>query len=78
MLPKKVVLVPIQSCRLFHKLEDMVEFTVVKILRRGLPKILILSVMSWMHLRKECWDIPASPGKCSQSCVSKLTFFATF
>ena len=33
---------------LFHKFEDMVEFTVVK--------------------------IPASPGKCSQSCVSKLTF----
>ena len=36
MLHKKVV--PIQSCRLFHKFEDMVEFTVVKILRRGLPK----------------------------------------
>ena len=50
MLPKKVVLVPIQSCRLFHKFEDMVEFTVVKILRSGLPNILILSVMSWMHL----------------------------
>ena len=39
-LPKNVV--PIQSCRLFHKFEDMVEFTVVKILRRGLPNILIL------------------------------------
>ena len=61
MLPKKVVLVPIQSCRLFHKFEDMVEFTVVKVLRRGLPDILILSVMSWMHLRRKCWDIPASP-----------------
>ena len=50
MLPIKVVL--IQSCRLFHKFEDMVELTVVNILRRGLPNILILSVMSWMHLRK--------------------------
>ena len=36
MLPKKVVLAPIQSCRLFHKFEDMVEFTVVKILRSSL------------------------------------------
>jgi len=47
-LAKKVVLVPIQSFRLFHKFEDMVEFTVVKILRRDLPNILILSVMSYM------------------------------
>ena len=53
MLPKKVVLVPIQSCRLFHKFEDMVEFTVVKILRRGLPNILILSVMSWFSALAE-------------------------
>ena len=34
MLPKKVVLVPIQSCRLFLKFEDMAEFTVVQILCR--------------------------------------------
>ena len=42
-----------------------------------LPKILILIVISWIHSHRKCCDVSVSPGQCSQSCVSKLTLFAT-
>ena len=42
-----------------------------------LPKILILNVISWIHSNKKCCRVSASPGQCSQYCVSKLTLFAT-
>ena len=47
------------------------------IVRMGLPKILILVVISWMHSHRKCCDVSASPGQCSQSCVSNLELFAT-
>ena len=47
------------------------------IVSMGLPKILILIVISWIHSHRKCWDVSASPGQCSQSCVSKLVLFAT-